>query len=409
MEDALIVKLAREYGTPLYAYDGDVIVDRCRKFKEAFKGFPVAVRCCYAAKANTNLAILRLIEKEGYGADVVSTGELDACLKAGFDREDIVYTSNGKSEDDMKAAVAAGVNVTADNVSDVELFKKVGGKTIAFRVNPDVNANTHPKISTALRESKFGLHIQNDIAFKAVKKAREIGLEVSGIHCHIGSNIKETSAFEEAAHKMIAFALKLKDELGIRLSFIDFGGGLGVRYKDEAVVTPEAFAKAYRNIVADGIGRLGYKPECWFEPGRYLVAESGFLLAEVLSVKETPDRKFINVDAGFNALIRPAMYDAYHHIRVAGKKEEDDVYDIAGYLCESGDIVGRERRLPKVSAGDIIIVENAGAYGFSMSSNYNSMPQPAEVLVRKGRADLIRERESIQELYIRQRIPKDLL
>jgi diaminopimelate decarboxylase len=207
----------------------------------------------------------------------------------------------------------------------------------------------------------------------------------------------------------VGFALRLKEELSIRLEFIDFGGGLGVRYNDEAAVTPEMFAKSYRNIMADGIGRLGYKPQAWFEPGRYIVAESGQLLARVASVKETPERRFINVDAGFNALIRPAMYDAYHHVRVLGKSGIGVDYDVAGPLCESGDILARGRNLPKTEAGDVIAVENAGAYGYSMASNYNSIPLPAEVLVRGGSAEIIRERQTIQELYIRQKIPKDLL
>ncbi len=409
MDDALLKRIAGEYGTPLYAYDGDLITERSRAFKAAFRDFPSQVKCLYAVKANTSLAILRLIRREGYGADVVSSGELDAALKSGYLPEDIIYTSNGKSMADVEAAVAAGVNITADNMSDLSLVKDAGGKSVAFRVNPDVNANTHPKISTALAGSKFGLHFQGDWAYRAVETALGMGLKPSGIHCHIGSNIKETSAFQEAAHKMMAFALRLKDELGIRLDFMDLGGGLGVRYRDEAAVTPEDFAKAYRNIVADGVHRLGYRPEFWFEPGRYLVAEAGVLLASALSVKETPMKRFVNVDAGFNCLIRPAMYDAYHNIRVLGKPGGQVRYDVAGYLCESGDILGKDRMLPEVAAGDIVAIENAGAYGYSMASNYNSMPLPAEALVRGGRAELVRERQAHQELYIRQTVPKDLL
>ncbi|MFH0862549.1 MAG: diaminopimelate decarboxylase [Candidatus Altiarchaeota archaeon] len=409
MDDGLLAKLANEHGTPLYVYDGDVIVERCRRFKDAFKGFPAAVKCCYAAKANTNLAVLRIIRNEGFGADIVSSGELDAVLKAGYEPRDIIYTSNAKSESDMRAAVDAGINVTADNAADVGLFKKVGGKKLAFRVNPDVDANTHPKISTALRGIKFGLHFEEDIAYDAIKKACGMGLEVWGIHCHIGSNIKETSAFEEAARKMVAFALRLRQELKIELDFIDLGGGLGVRYHDETVVSPEAFAKSFKNIVADGIGKLGYRPEFWFEPGRYIVAESGILLTSVISIKETPAKRFINVDAGFNDLIRPAMYDAYHNVRLVGKDGAELEYDVAGPLCESGDILAKDRTLPKAEMGDVIAVENAGAYGYSMASNYNSRPLPAEVLVRSGRNDLIRERQRVEELYLRQKIPKDLL
>ncbi|MFH1055211.1 MAG: diaminopimelate decarboxylase [Candidatus Altiarchaeota archaeon] len=409
MDDSILVKLAGKYGTPLYVYDGDLIQERCRQFMKAFEGFPVRVKCCYAVKANTNLALLKLIQGEGYGADVVSVGELDAALKSGFKPQDIIYTSNSKSEADVRATLAAGVNLTADNISEVELVKKMGGSRIAFRVNPDVNASTHQKISTALRGSKFGMHFEGDIAFKAVKKAVELSLKVSGIHCHIGSNIKDASAFSEVAHKMVDFAVRLKSELGIQLEFIDFGGGLGIRYKDEAVITLPEFAKAYGNIVADGVGRLGYKPDVWFEPGRFIVGEAGILLAKVNSLKETPQKRFINVDAGFNDLIRPAMYDAYHNIRVAGKAGGGFSYDVAGHLCESGDVLGKDRNLPEVRVDDTVVIENAGAYGFSMASNYNSQPLPAEVLVRKGRADLIRERQSIHELYIRQKMPKDII
>jgi diaminopimelate decarboxylase len=408
MDSRFLARLAGEYGTPLYVYDGDLIQGRCRGFKKAFSGFPVKVKCFYAVKANSSLAILRLIQREGYGADVVSVGELDAALKAGFKPGDIIYTSNSKSRDDLKAAVDAGVNITVGNTTEIRVLKEAGGRRIAFRVNPDVSAGTHPKISTALRDSKFGLHFEDDIAFNAVREAVDSGFNVAGIHCHIGSNIKEAEAFSDAAGKMLDFAVGLGEELDVQLEFIDFGGGLGIRYMDEDVTTPVDFAGAFRGVLESGVKELGYKSEAWFEPGRYIVGESGVLLARVNSVKETPAKKFINVDAGFNDLIRPAMYDAYHEVHVAGKDGGDCVYDIAGNLCESGDILARDRSLPEVEVGDIIVIENAGAYGYSMASNYNSMPLPAEVLVRGKKIDLIRERQAIQELYVRQKIPKDL-
>jgi len=408
MDDSTLRKLAFRHGTPLYVYDGNLIVERCRQFKKAFDGYPAKVRFCYAVKANTNLAILTLIRKQGYGADVVSGGELDAALKAGFAPDGIIYTSNSKTEGEIKAAVKAGIKITADNLADISLVKSAGGRKIAFRVNPDVEANTHPKISTALRDSKFGLHFQDDMAFKAVKKAIDAGLSPSGIHCHIGSNIKDSGAFTEAAEKMMAFAKKLKDELDVKLSFIDLGGGLGVQYKDEKTLAPEEFSAASKKVVSDGIKKLGYAPEIWFEPGRFIVAEAGVVLAKVNSVKETPAKKFANVDCGFNTLIRPAMYDAYHKVRVLGKKGESETYNIAGNLCESGDILAKERALPRIERGDIIVIQNAGAYGFSMASNYNSQPLPAEALVRGGRAMIIRERQNIKDLYLRQKSPSGL-
>ncbi len=408
MQDKRFVELAKKHGTPLYVYDGDRIEAQCISFRKAFEGFPAKTKFCYAVKANTSLAILSLIRRQGFGADIVSVGELDAVLKSGFKPQDIIYNSNSKGESDIAAAIKAGVRMTCCNAEELEAVKGAGGKNIAFRVNPNVDARTHPKISTSLMGSKFGLHFQDDIAFNAARKAQTLGLKVTGIQCHIGSNVKEMGGFQEAAQKMMEFALRLKNELSITLEFIDLGGGLGVRYKDEDVVSVEEFANAYKGIVSEGIKRLGYAPEFWFEPGRYIIAEAGYLIARVNNIKKTPAKSFINVDAGFNDLIRPAMYDAYHRIRVAGKNGEEVMYDIAGNLCESGDVLGRERMLPKTEAGDYVIIENAGAYGFSMASNYNSMPLPAEVLVRKEKAELIRERQAIEEMYVRQKIPKDL-
>jgi diaminopimelate decarboxylase len=409
MEDEVLTRLGQSQGTPLYVYDGDRIVSQCKAFKKAFEGFPVKTKFCYAVKANTNLAILSLIRAQGFGADIVSLGELDAVHKAGFNPEDIIYNSNSKGEHEIKAAVDAGINMTCCCLDEIEAVKKAKSKRIAFRVNPQVDAKTHPKISTSLMGSKFGLHFENDIAYNAVKAAKMQGLRVCGIQCHIGSNVRDMSGFQEAAKKMLEFALKLKNELGINLDYIDLGGGLGVRYNDEDIVSVEEFANSYRDIVAEGVEKLGYSPEFWFEPGRYIVAQAGYLVAKVNNVKKTPSKNFINVDAGFNNLIRPAMYDAYHRIRIAGKTGEEIKYDIAGNLCESGDILGKDRLLPETEAGDYVIVENAGAYGYSMASNYNSMPLPAEVLVRGDKYDIIRKRQAIDELYIRQRIPKDLL
>ncbi|MBU0763179.1 MAG: diaminopimelate decarboxylase, partial [Candidatus Altiarchaeota archaeon] len=209
MEDLHFIKLAKEYGTPLYVYDGEKIVAQCNAFKRAFEDFPVKTKFCYAVKANTNLAILSLIRRQGFGADIVSQGELDAVLKAGFKPEDIIYNSNSKSESDIRAAVSAGIKMTCGNTHEIDIVKKTGGDAIAFRVNPNVDAKTHPKISTSLMGSKFGLHFQDDIAYNAVKKAKDLGLKVAGIQCHIGSNVKDMSGFRQAAQKMMDFAVRL--------------------------------------------------------------------------------------------------------------------------------------------------------------------------------------------------------
>ncbi|MBD3260607.1 MAG: diaminopimelate decarboxylase [Candidatus Altiarchaeales archaeon] len=399
MDDELLKSLAKEYGTPLYVYDADLIKHKCRAFKESFKDFPVEVKPCYAVKANTNLNVLKIIEQEGFGADVVSQGELDAVLRSGFQPANVMYTSNSKTESDLRSAVEAKVNVTVGNTDEINVFKKVGGHRIAFRVNPNVDAKTHPKISTALAGSKFGLHFMEGIAEEAVKKALDSSLNVAGIHCHIGSNVGDMSGFVEAGEKMFEFAAKLKYDYNIQLDFIDLGGGLGVRYQNEKVASVNDFAQAYKPLVEAGVEKLGYKPVIWFEPGRYIVAEAGVLLCTVNSIKKTPAKNFINTDAGFNDLVRPAMYDAYHHIRLAGKDGESISYDVAGNLCESGDILGKDRMLPEAEKGDIVVVENGGAYGFSMSSNYNSIPKPAEILVDGGESRLIRRRQSLEQLY----------
>ncbi|MFH1125757.1 MAG: diaminopimelate decarboxylase, partial [Candidatus Altiarchaeota archaeon] len=242
--------------------------------------------------------------------------------------------------------------------------------------------------------------------YRKAKKMKNI--KIAGIQMHIGSQIQNPGDFTEAAEKLIAFTVELKEKLGIVLDFIDFGGGLGISYQGEKTLQPEELAKALEPVVKNGLKKLGYQPMLFFEPGRYLVAEAGILLTRVNSVKKTPYKNFVNVDCGFNTLARPAMYDAYHRVSVVGKKGSQETYDIAGNVCESGDILARERRLPKVKKGDLIAILDAGAYGMSMASTYNSQPLPAEVLVRGRKTGLIRERWEQDDLYWKQKIPEDL-
>lgn len=414
MDDRLLLKLAGEYGTPLYVYDGEVVKKRYLNFKQAFSRVFGKVKVCYACKANTSLALCSLLKDMGAGADVVSAGELKTVLKVGVNPEDVIYTSNSKSTVDLQTAVEAGVTVNVDFLNELETLNQVAAKTgktarISFRVNPSVNPKTHLKIATGLRESKFGLHIEGGIALEAFKKASKMrNVKIVGLHTHIGSQIQETLPFTEAAGRMLDFACELKDKLDIRLGFIDLGGGLGIPYRGGKTLQPEQLARAIEPAVKNGFKKMGYQPTLILEPGRYLVAESGVLLTTVNSVKKTPYKTFINVDSGLNTLIRPALYDAYHRVRVLGKKGASMKCDIAGNVCESGDILAKDRKLPQVKKGDLIAILDAGAYGMSMASTYNSHPLPAEVLVRGSRIDLIRERGMQDDLYWRQKIPEDL-
>lgn len=414
MEDKLLTELAVEHGTPLYVYDGDLIKNTFLSFRKAFEAKYSKVRVCYAVKANSSLAILRLLAREGCGADIVSGGELYLARNAGIRAENIVYTSNSKTPSELELALDEGVTVTHGNVEELEVLAKLAGDKdkaarVAFRVNPDVSPKTHPKIATGLRNTKFGLHLEGDLAYKAYKKASEIEeVNVVGLHCHIGSQITDAQAFEEAVGKMMDFAARLENELDLTLDFIDVGGGLGIPYEGKETLTLIEFADTITTAFKNGLEKLSYEPTLVLEPGRYIVGPAGVLLTTVNSVKKTPYKNFVNVDAGFNTFARPAMYDAYHQVKVIGKKEAEETYDVAGNVCESGDILARDRKLPAVSRGDIIAILDTGAYGFSMASQYNSRPLPAEVLVRAGKSELIRIRKKIDDLSEGQIIPEDL-
>ncbi|MRR13212.1 diaminopimelate decarboxylase, partial [bacterium] len=272
---------------------------------------------------------------------------------------------------------------------------------VSFRINPGVDPDTLHQINTGCSESKFGVHLDGGIARKAYETAKSLpNVAIVGIHCHIGSQITAADAYEEAARKMLAFVRELKAELGIRLSFVDLGGGLGIPFRDgETVMSPEGLAKALRPIWEQEIALLGYEPELWIEPGRFLVAQSGLMVARVNSVKTTPVKTFVNVDAGFNTLMRPALYGAKHRVRVVGRVGASVTLDIAGDVCETGDILAEERLLPKPVAGDLVVFLDAGAYGFAMASEYNARPLPAEILVEGDGARVIRRRGTFEELH----------
>ncbi len=404
------VSLAQEYGTPLYVIDEDRVRRNFRTFKGAFPDADIY----YAAKANWNLAVLRILASEGAGADVFSDGELYAALLAGIPPDRILFNGNSKTIHELQMAIDVGVRVSMDSLHELYALSNLAlesGKTmdVAFRVNPDVSSDTHPKIATGLATSKFGIGYADVV--EAYNEAKKLpGVRPVGIHCHIGSQITDIAPFREAVEKMMDLAEQIT-RLGIDLEFVDLGGGLGIPYQKE-METPEPrdLAGAILPIFDERSKNLGISPKLILEPGRYIVGDASILLTGVNTIKRSA-RNFVGVDVGLNLLIRPAMYDAYHEVIVANKADLDgaETYDIVGPICESGDIVAKDRKLPLIEPGDVVAVLDVGAYGFSMSSQYNGRCRCAEVLVCDGRVDLIRRREDYGDLIAKQAVPARLL
>lgn len=403
-----VVKLADRYGTPLYVTDEDRVRDNYRRIEKAFKKYYPKTRVNYACKANTNLAILRILEQEGSGIDAVSTGEIHLALKAGFTPDRIIYTANNFSDNELKFAVGKGVTINLDDISQVRKLARIGKpKVISFRVNPEVGAGHHEHCITAGRDVKFGI-IERDIA-KAYSAAKEEGFKKFGIHMHIGSGILDPEAFELAVKKLMEIIGPLAKS-GVSFEFIDIGGGFGVPYRGEKELEIDRTAKIITDAFKEGCRTHGLgEPYLYIEPGRYIVCDSTILLTRVNTVKHAY-KNFVGVDAGFNVLIRPAFYGSYHNVIVANKegRKPEETYDIVGPLCESGDVLAKDRMLPVIGENDVLIIMNAGAYGFSMSSTYNSRPRPAEVLLHNGKSEVIREGEAIKDLEARQLIPSHL-
>lgn len=408
--------LVKEIKTPLYVTDEDRIRQRYEELFNSFSGRGFEIKIKYAYKANTTLAILKLFKLLGAGADVLSEGEILAALKVGLHPRDIIFTGNNKTDDELVLAIDKGITVNIDSFHELERIKAITRELdrqakVSFRINPSVNPSTHPYLATGLRESKFGIHERE--AMKAYKEAFEDRyLSVEGIHMHIGSQILDPTVYSEAASKLMKIVLNLKKELGLDLRFIDLGGGFGIRYKEEdRIVHAREFADALIPTIENAILEGGLKkPLIYIEPGRYIVADSTILLTEVNTVKKTPIRKFIGVNAGFNTLARPMIYNAYHEVVVANRMTEEpkEVITIAGNVCESGDLLARDRNLPLVQEKDVIAFLDAGAYGFSMASNYNYRPRPAVVLAKDGKWMIIRERETIEDIMEKDILPPDL-
>jgi diaminopimelate decarboxylase len=389
-----IADVAVKTGTPCYLYSSKKLIENFRVFDDAFSSTKHIV--CYAVKANASPYLLKALAKNGCGCDMVSLGELKLALMAGVPPQKIVFAGVGKRPDEIKEALLAGIlmfNVESlPELFTIDRVAKSLGKhaRIAFRINPDIDAKTHHHITTGLSHNKFGLCF--DEALEGYKLAQGLGnIEIAGVHCHIGSQITELSAFELAAKKVSDFVEKL-GAAGIRLKYIDMGGGLGVKYKDEQVISPRSYAEAM-------IKRLPKGHTLILEPGRFMVAETGLLVTRVIYVKKTSRKNFVIVDAGMNDLVRPAIYDAYHEIIPALKREGTaHNCDVVGPICESSDCFAKDRKMSPVEEGDFVAILTAGAYGYSMSSNYNMRPRPAEAVIEGGKWKIIRSRETIEDI-----------
>ncbi len=395
-EKVKVEDIVREVGTPFYLYSYQTLINHCRRFENTLSGLEHIV--CYAYKANSNLALCKILAKEGCGADIVSSGELLKALEAGVSPEKIVFNGNGKTAKEMEMALRFDILMfNVDSFPELILLNKVAERVgkkarIALRVNPDINPETHPYITTGLRENKFGLEFSR--ALEGYELALTLkNIEVAGIHMHIGSQILSLEPFQEALKKIINLARAL-ESLGIKIKYVNVGGGLGITYSDEKPPTLADYAQSLIPLIKK-IGAQGI-----FEPGRVLVGNAGILVTEVLYVKETEKKKFVVVDAGMGDLFRPAFYAAYHEIKPLELKIESrkSKVDVVGPICESGDFLAQDRELPEVKSGDLLAVFSAGAYGFSMSSNYNSRLRPAEVLVKGDTFKVVRKRETYEDL-----------
>jgi len=406
------VDLAQAWGTPLYVTDQERIAACYAAYRDALSSEYSRVRILYAAKANGNLAVLRTLADLGAGADVFSSGELHLALSAGMEPGSLLFNGSSKSRSDLALAVQKGVPVSVDSLDELrhlDAAAAAAGKIarIAFRVNPAVEVPTHPKIATGLATSKFG--IAHHLIPSAYKEALACShVEPVGIHCHIGSQILAVEPFARACEVMMRIVGEITS-IGVRLEFVDLGGGLGIPYhrgEMEIAPTPSDYARAVVPLFRDGIREAGISPELWIEPGRSLVADSTILITGVNSIKPA-HRNFVNVDAGFNLLVRPAMYDSWHEVIAANKAKTAGtvMYTVAGPICETGDILAHDRMLPELSAGDLIAVLDTGAYGFAMSSQYNSRPRCPEVILKGAEAALMRRGEDIGDLTRTMEVP----
>ncbi|KAF0145894.1 MAG: diaminopimelate decarboxylase [Nitrospirae bacterium] len=401
-EDVPVKKLAEKYGTPLYVYSHATLLRHFKAYDDAFDGYPHII--CFAVKANSNLAILRLFAENNGGADIVSGGELFRALKAGVSPKRIVYAGVGKTDDEIRFALRSKILMfNVESEAELQRINEVAGKMktkapVALRINPDIDPQTHPYISTGLKKHKFGIPIEDAIEYyRAASRLKNIS--IVGIHKHIGSQITKVSPFVDALKRILLLIDELNAQ-GVNIKYLDMGGGLGIPYKDEEPPVPKDLAK---NILPLLNGR---KMTLIMEPGRSIVGNAGILVTKTLYLKQGHEKEFIIVDAGMNDLMRPSLYGAYHGIIPLKRYRRADTFaDVVGPICESGDFFAKEREMTGVRQGEYLAVMSAGAYGFSMSSNYNSRPRPAEVMVKGRKYFLIRERETYKTLVDGEKIP----
>ncbi|MCW5575524.1 MAG: diaminopimelate decarboxylase [Burkholderiales bacterium] len=402
-EDVPLSRIAAEFGTPCYVYSRAALTGAWREFDAAFAGRDHLL--CYAVKANPNLGVLDVFARLGSGFDIVSGGELARVIAAGGDPRKVVFSGVGKTTAEMRQALQAGILCfNVESAAELELLNRVAGELgviapVSLRVNPDVDAKTHPYIATGLKENKFG--VAYDEAPATYRRAGALPhLRIEGVDCHIGSQLTEVAPFIAALERVLALVDVLERD-GIAIRHLDLGGGLGIRYRDE---TPPAMADYARALVA----ALGSRPQkLVLEPGRLLTGNAGVLLSTVLYLKPGQDRSFAIVDAAMNDLMRPALYDAWHDVLPLRESAAGDrPYDIVGPVCESGDFLARDRRIA-AGPGDVIAIASAGAYGMSMSSNYNTRPRAAEIMVDGGQAHVVRDRETVAMLFANEhRLPE---
>ncbi len=396
-ENVAISDLADQYGTPLYVYSRKAFSDHYLAYADALKGKDALV--CYAIKANSNLAVLNVLAKLGAGFDIVSVGELERVLQAGGSPDKIVFSGVAKTSDEMRRALAVGVHCfNVESAQELERLNDVAVEMglkapVSLRVNPDVDAQTHPYISTGLKENKFGVDIET--ALSVYQRASELeGINIKGVDCHIGSQLTEITPFLDAIDRVLALIDSLKEQ-GIELEHIDLGGGLGVVYDDEMPPTPKEFIDAIMPKLA------GRNLKLVLEPGRSIAANAGVFITQVEFLKSNGEKNFAIIDGGMNDLIRPSLYSAWQKIIEVQPREnvEKKIYDIVGPVCETGDFLGKDRKLAIVQ-GDLLAVKSSGAYGFAMASNYNSRNKPAEIMVDGESAHLIRRRETISDQLV---------
>ena len=403
-EEVPVQHIVDQVGTPCYIYSHRTIHRHFHAFDDAFKEIPHIV--AYAMKANSNIGVLRLLAKEGSGADIVSGGELFRALKAGIPSNKMVFAGVGKSSEEIQYALESDILMfNVESASELLQINKVAGTIdvrarVALRINPDIDPQTHPYISTGLKKSKFGIAAEQ--ALKEFESAKQLPhIDVVGVHCHIGSQLTQVTPFVDAIKKVLSLIQTLQSQ-GVKIRYMNIGGGLGITYSDETPPHPRDLAAA--------ISPLLQTTSCQIimEPGRSIVGNAGILVTKVLYNKEGANKQFVIVDAAMNDLLRPSLYDAHHDIQPVIKNESAPVntIDVVGPICESGDFLAKDRKLPQPQPGDLLAVMSAGAYGYTMASNYNSRPKTPEVLIKDDQMMVIRERETYEDLIRGESIPE---